>query len=144
MTRSALDRVRHSFAAKLLLALVGSVGLLLLATVIAIRLQTRAQVQVAVNDALRQSRKVFAQQEADLRTELRDDAGRLSGSNRLPAALDEALQSGATDFLAQTTSYELGLNAQVLIPRLVAPNLPVLDTRLPKTDFQPRTTMLDG
>ena len=109
MTRSALDRVRHSFAAKLLLALVGSVGLLLLATVIAIRLQTRAQVQVAVNDALRQSRKVFAQQEADLRTELRDDAGRLSGSNRLPAALDEALQSGATDFLAQTTSYELGL-----------------------------------
>ena len=37
---AAVDRVRHSFAAKLLLALIASVGLLLLATVVSIRVQT--------------------------------------------------------------------------------------------------------
>ena len=42
------------------------------------------------------------------------------------------------------TSYELGLNAQLLIPRLVVPDLPLLDVRLPNSDFQPRTTIGAG
>ena len=42
------------------------------------------------------------------------------------------------------TSYELGVNAQLLIPRLVVPNLPLLDVRLPNSDFQPRTTVGAG
>ncbi|MDB5235665.1 MAG: hypothetical protein JWR44_2658 [Hymenobacter sp.] len=42
------------------------------------------------------------------------------------------------------TSYELGVNAQLLIPRLVAPNLPLLDVHLPNSDFQPRTTIGAG
>ena len=39
------------------------------------------------------------------------------------------------------TSYELGLDGKLLIPRLVVPNLPLLDPRLPESDFQPRTSI---
>jgi hypothetical protein len=42
------------------------------------------------------------------------------------------------------TSSELGVNAQLLIPRLVVPNLPLLDVRLPNSDFQPRTSIGAG
>jgi len=107
----ALDRVRHSFAAKLLLALTASVGILLLATVVSIRLQTRRQVRVAVERSLSLSRKVFDQQERDLRESLATTGARWAGSNRLPAALDDALQSGSADLLAQTTLYEFQLAA---------------------------------
>ncbi len=108
---SALDRIRHSFAAKLLLALAGSVGVLLLVTVISVRVQTRRQVAVAVERALTQSRSVFAQQEGELRQNLEGTAGRWVGGNRLGAALDDALQSGSTDILSQTASYEFQLAA---------------------------------
>ncbi|TGE09521.1 translocation and assembly module lipoprotein TamL [Hymenobacter fodinae] len=37
------------------------------------------------------------------------------------------------------TSYELGVDAQLQIPRLITPPLPFLDVRLPSSDFQPRT-----
>ena len=42
------------------------------------------------------------------------------------------------------TSTEFGLNAQLSVPRLLAPNLPVLDVRLPNSDFQPRTNFGAG
>jgi len=108
---SWLDRVRHSFAAKLLLALAGSVGVLLLVTILSVRAQTRRQVAVAVERSLAQSRNVFAQQEGELRQGLETTAGRWVGGNRLGAALDDALQSGSTDILAQTASYEFQLAA---------------------------------
>ena len=37
-------------------------------------------------------------------------------------------------------STEFGVNAQLIVPRLIVPNLPLLDVRLPNSDFQPRTT----
>jgi hypothetical protein len=42
------------------------------------------------------------------------------------------------------TSSEFGVNAQLIIPRLVVPNLPLLNPRLPNSDFQPRTTIGAG
>ncbi|MDO7845149.1 BamA/TamA family outer membrane protein [Hymenobacter sp. M29] len=42
------------------------------------------------------------------------------------------------------TSYELGLNAQLVFPRLVVPHLPLFDIKLPNSDFQPRTTIGAG
>ena len=39
------------------------------------------------------------------------------------------------------TSTEIGANAKLLIPRLVVPDLPLLDVHLPNSDFQPRTTI---
>lgn len=111
MTRAALDRIRHSFAAKLLLALIATVGALLLVTIISIRVQTRRQLDVALERSLAQSREVFAEQERALRESLETSGTRWSGSNRLPAALDDALLSGTADILAQTTAYEFQLAA---------------------------------
>jgi class 3 adenylate cyclase len=108
---SALDRIRHSFAAKLLFALAGSVGVLLLVTIISVRVQTRRQVAVAVERSLAQSRKVFAQQEQDLRQNLEATAGRWAGGPRLAAALDEAVQAGTPNVLADAASYEFQLAA---------------------------------
>jgi outer membrane protein assembly factor BamA len=42
------------------------------------------------------------------------------------------------------TSTEFGINAQLSVPRLISPNLPLLDVRLPNSDFQPRTTFGAG
>ncbi len=42
------------------------------------------------------------------------------------------------------TSYELGVSAQLLIPRLVVPDLPLFDVHLPNSDFQPRTAIAAG
>ena len=53
-------------------------------------------------------------------------------------------QSGNGNGALGLTSYELGLNAQLLIPRLVVPDLPLLDVHLPNSDFQPRTTLGAG
>ncbi|WP_460609512.1 translocation and assembly module lipoprotein TamL [Hymenobacter terrigena] len=53
-------------------------------------------------------------------------------------------QTGSGSGGVGLTSYELGLNAQLLIPRLVVPDLPLLDVHLPNSDFQPRTTIGAG
>ncbi|HEX8659322.1 MAG TPA: BamA/TamA family outer membrane protein [Hymenobacter sp.] len=41
-------------------------------------------------------------------------------------------------------STDFGVNAQLLVPRLISPNLPLLNVRLPNSDFQPRTTFGAG
>ncbi|HYH79482.1 MAG TPA: adenylate/guanylate cyclase domain-containing protein [Longimicrobium sp.] len=106
---AALDRVRHSFGAKLLLALAGTVALLLLVTLATIRAQTRRQVAVALQRSVQQSRRVFAQQESEVREGLASDANRWLQSNRIPAALDDALTSGSVDVLVDATFYEIKL-----------------------------------
>ncbi|GAA4051659.1 BamA/TamA family outer membrane protein [Hymenobacter glaciei] len=53
-------------------------------------------------------------------------------------------QTNSSNTSVGLTSYELGLNAQLLIPRLVVPNLPLLDVRLTNSDFQPRTSIAAG
>ncbi|HEX9939637.1 MAG TPA: adenylate/guanylate cyclase domain-containing protein [Longimicrobium sp.] len=108
-TPAALDRVRHSFGAKLLLALAGTVALLLLVTLATVRAQTRRQVAVALQRSVQQSRRVFAQQERDVREGLASDANRWMQSNRLPAALESALESGTVDTLVAAIDYEIGL-----------------------------------
>jgi hypothetical protein len=47
---------------------------------------------------------------------------------------------GASGAAVGVTSYEIGANAQLLVPRLMVPKLPFLDPGLPNSDFQPRTT----
>jgi outer membrane translocation and assembly module TamA len=42
------------------------------------------------------------------------------------------------------TSTEFGITAQLLVPRLITPNLPLLDVHLTNSDFQPRTTFGAG
>lgn len=106
---SGVDRIRHSFAAKLLLALAGTVSLLLLVTVATIRVQTHRQVAVALRRSVQLSRRVFDQQERDVREGLASDANRWVQSNRIPAALEDALLSGSVDALVQAVDYEITL-----------------------------------
>lgn len=103
---SGLDRIRHSFAAKLLLALAGTVSLLLLVTVATIRVQTHRQVAVALRRSLQLSRRVFEQQERDVREGLASDANRWVQSNRIPAAMEDG---GSVQVLVDATSYEIQL-----------------------------------
>ena len=57
----------------------------------------------------------------------------------------ETQSGGGTGSALGLTSYEVGTNAQLLIPRLVVPKqLPFLNPRLPNSDFQPRTTLGAG
>ncbi|WP_035567247.1 BamA/TamA family outer membrane protein [Hymenobacter sp. IS2118] len=53
-------------------------------------------------------------------------------------------QTGGGNGALGLTSFEYGVNAQLLIPRLVTPNLPLLDVNLPNSDFQPRTKIEVG
>ncbi|KAA9333036.1 BamA/TamA family outer membrane protein [Hymenobacter busanensis] len=47
---------------------------------------------------------------------------------------------GTTGPVLGLTSFELGANAQLLVPRLITPPLPFLDVTLRNSDFQPRTS----
>ncbi|WP_082318261.1 BamA/TamA family outer membrane protein [Hymenobacter sp. DG25A] len=51
---------------------------------------------------------------------------------------------GTTGPVLGLTSYELGVNSQLLVPRLITPPLPFLDARLSSSDFQPRTSFGAG
>ncbi|MDQ2773148.1 MAG: BamA/TamA family outer membrane protein, partial [Bacteroidota bacterium] len=53
-------------------------------------------------------------------------------------------QTGNGNGALGLTSYEYGISAQLLIPRLVTPDLPLLDVKLPNSDFQPRTILAVG
>ncbi|MFD1467696.1 BamA/TamA family outer membrane protein [Hymenobacter caeli] len=59
------------------------------------------------------------------------------------ASTETQSQSGGEGALG-LTSYELGLDAQLLVPRLIVPNLPFFNPRLVNSDFQPRTTFGAG
>ncbi len=53
-------------------------------------------------------------------------------------------QTGNGNGALGLTSFEYGVNAQLLIPRLITPDLPLLDVKLPNSDFQPRTKIEVG
>ena len=53
-------------------------------------------------------------------------------------------QTGGGNGALGLTSFEYGINAQLLVPHLITPNLPLLDVRLPNSDFQPRTKIEVG
>jgi outer membrane protein assembly factor BamA len=58
-------------------------------------------------------------------------------STRAPAGTDSRSNTGLI-------SNEFGLNAQLIVPRLIAPQLPFLNPRLVNSDFQPRTNFGAG
>lgn len=58
-------------------------------------------------------------------------------STRAPAGAESRNNTGLI-------SNEFGLNAQLIVPRLIAPQLPFLNPRLVNSDFQPRTNFGAG
>jgi outer membrane protein assembly factor BamA len=57
--------------------------------------------------------------------------------SRAPKGAESRSNTGAI-------STDFGVNAQLIVPRLISPNLPLLNVRLPNSDFQPRTTFGAG
>lgn len=107
--RTGLTLRGLSFRTRLLAALVGSVGLLGLASLAVVGLQTRRQVDWTVRQRAEQTRRALAEVERLRRTELERLVLRLSASIRIVAALDSAVNGGGTTEFAEQVRYELDL-----------------------------------
>jgi len=98
-----------SFRVRLLVALVGSVGLLGFAGLLVIHYQTERQVASVVQRTAERTQRALAEVERQRRTDLERIAMRVTGSNRIAAALDSAVNDGDADAFVEQVQYELAL-----------------------------------
>lgn len=109
MSRIRLDWIQKSFGAKLLAALVGSVGLLLAITLVAVRAQTNRQIRLVEDRTIASAGELFQELE-DLQRQQADQFTRpFRESRRTVAILDEAIRSGDLDYLSGEASYQFEL-----------------------------------
>lgn len=105
----ALDP-RSSFAAKVTVALLGTVGLLLAVMLVVVQSETRGQVQQVTDQAIEQARRAFEESEARRREQLARRAEVFIGSRRTMALLEGAIEAGEVpDDLAGELAYNLEL-----------------------------------
>jgi len=102
-------RWRDSFGARVATAVLGTVAVLLGATLFIVRLETAQQVNQAVGDATDRSRAAFAEIVALQEERLSDVLNPITGSRRTVAALEAALDVGDSDLLRQEVGYGLEL-----------------------------------
>ncbi|MBI4540556.1 MAG: HAMP domain-containing protein [Gemmatimonadetes bacterium] len=102
--------LRLSFRAKLLVALVGTVGLLLTVILAVVRQQTRRQIGRVVAGVTTRSRQAFAEQERVLDDQLVRLGLRLAEGVRVLAALQASLEAGDPGVLAAAAGDELKLS----------------------------------
>lgn len=107
--RRAAERMQVSFRARLLFALVGTVGLLLAVTLTVVRLQTRQQVRVVVDGTVARTNRVYEEQENARKRLLSGYAARFAGNNRFAVLVDEVLSGTPVDELLGNMKYELDL-----------------------------------
>jgi len=99
-----------SFRARLLLALTGSVVLLALAGLAAVLAETNRQVDQTVARTAARGQQALAEIERFRRTDLERVASRITGSIRIVAALDAALDDRDADAFVENVRYELALS----------------------------------
>ncbi|MGB1779891.1 MAG: hypothetical protein ACPHQP_10075, partial [Longimicrobiales bacterium] len=113
-----MNWIRRSFGAKLLAALVGTVGLLLAITLLTVRSQTNRQVRLEEERSVERASQVFEQLN-DLQRAQADQLARpFTESRRATILLDEAIQTGDIEFLSGEAAFELmrsGLEEDALI-----------------------------
>ncbi len=137
-------RWRESFGAKVAAAVLGTVALLLVTTLLIVRFETEQQIAQVVDDATERSRAAFAEVVALQEERLSDILNPITGSRRTVAALEAALDAGDPDLLRQEVDYGLDLVDAGEIALMLftdADGLPVLtvldgqtlDTRDPTT-----------
>ena len=97
-----------SFRAKLILALIAAVAPVLIVALLVIRRETNRQITSFLNRALVDSREQLERVEEIRQMQLQRLGTRFGASNRLPGALQQALE-GDTAFLASQLTYELEL-----------------------------------
>ena len=102
-------RWRESFGAKVAMAVLGTVALLLGITLLIVRLEMGLQVVEVVDDATERSRAAFAEIVALQEEQLSDILNPITGSRRTVAALEAALDAGDPDLLRQQVGYGLEL-----------------------------------
>lgn len=102
-------RVRESFAAKLLAALVGTVGFLFVVTYVVVHAEAARQVNTAVRTAVARAEAQLGEIESLQEQQAARLARQLTGSMRTLAALDAAVSDGDASDLAGVTHDQLTL-----------------------------------
>lgn len=100
---------KTSFRTRLLLALVGSVGLLGAASLLVVDHQRERQVEWTVQRTAERAQRAFSELERFRRAGLEPVARRVTGSIRIAAALDAAIDDGTTEEFVEEVRYELAL-----------------------------------
>ena len=100
---------RRSFAAKLLIALLGTLAVVLAVAFAAVRSETQVQVERAVARAAAIADTTFRSIEAVQRARLAEAAERVALGRRAVAALEAAIESGEVDALIADVDYEIAL-----------------------------------
>jgi class 3 adenylate cyclase len=120
--------LRKSFAAKLLAALFGTVGLLLLVTYVVVSGETARQVDVVVERTTRNADALFAELNELQRQQAARMARPFTETRRPLALLDATIEAGDFDYLADQVDYDMQLAgvADVLIVFTDADGQPVL------------------
>jgi class 3 adenylate cyclase len=98
-----------SFLSKLLVALLGLVIGLTSLLFVMVGAETERQVDRAVNLATERARKAFSDLEQITSEQLFAVGRRFAGSNRIPGALEAALEEGDAEVLADAANYELAI-----------------------------------
>lgn len=102
-----LSWIRRSFGAKLLAALIGTVGLLLAITLLVVRAQTNREIRLVENRTVRSAEQLF-QELTELQRQQADQLARpFTESRRTLVLLDEAIRSRDIEYLAGEAAYEL-------------------------------------
>lgn len=104
--------LRESFGAKLLAALLGAVGLLLIVTYVVVRAETSTQVAIVVERTIRSADALFEQLNELQRQQAARLARPFTESVRAVALLRASLEAGDYDYLADQVDYEVQLAGQ--------------------------------
>jgi class 3 adenylate cyclase len=141
---------RRSFAAKLVVALLAIVGLLLAIMLLVVRTETDGQIELVAERTVQRASDAFADSEARRREQLAQRMRPITESPRGVALLDEAIESGDTAYLAGELGYQhqlMGLDAVILTVLADASGEPVLsllgDRPLPGPDPVDATPLFD-
>ncbi len=107
----ALPRVpwRQSFGARVAASILGTVALLLGATLLAVRIETERQISSVTESATERSRTAFADIVSIQEQRLRDVLDPITGSRRTVAALEAALDAEDPELLLAEIVYSLDL-----------------------------------
>lgn len=96
-----------SFRAKIFIALLGLVAGLTGLLFVMVGQETERQVDLAVSEATMRAQNAFSDLEELWRAELSRVGARFTGSNRIPGALEAALEEDDSEVLADAANYEL-------------------------------------
>ncbi len=104
--------IRESFGAKLLSALLGTVGLLLIITLIVVRIVTGQQVEAVTARTVENAGTAFEERNESRRAVVGQLARPFTVGNRALGALDVAISENDIDFLAGLVDYEMELQGR--------------------------------